>query len=872
MVNEAALVPISLQESKLSPKQQEEIFKAAKKYLIEQRIPLEDLKILGSAILVVSDALKRGMLAQEILIPGPKERLSPYIKDGLTRRDELIEEAKKYCSVVRGTSPFHTEYSGALAISQSLFISCNHDLQNTKLLTQLENIESFTLLTQSREKAVEQLANTALSNLPEPLSKVNIEQFPSINERAKITRNMISSYIFRGTLSPVITIDELKRMAFAGSISTDLFNTQKFDDLVKTLNLDGEVLDTAKAFFHQTKEVFSKIPPIPLDSQDREADFFYTYFSRDLLLLHPALEEERIITDPLKITSGIPSIWDRGFRIDNLLIPQPEMLIRTIRQTRARGFEWEAIKLQKALTAWRWSERAEPELEDKIAKAEQKLSLLKGMLQSALNGDELPQKAFFIIYKDQEIAKAKTERQEKITQGVHKIIEDNIKRREAAKQYQSRLIEKYGETLPRLVEAPVLVDIREKEDQIKLNQYRIGQLKTNLKLYDKMLSLDYFWGKNYSDQTLSLTIPGSSEIIGQAIKGNNQLLEQLQTGVVNIEQLYDQQVVNLFKRYKTWLKLDSKNMFRLPFELSKWLEKWREIEAEEMLSDKEIKQEMLISLTQIRSRVLNRAFKHSKEYDQLSDLSSSLRRDIVLLQNQNPATLSDTRRWDRQQAAEFIQQIEASVPNITGLDQGEIKKISSRVKTLLRFRYPMFGSQSLLPSECLDTAGTRLFINIKLNTTAIRLNQLETSISEIEDRFKDPMSPALKKLYSIEYNELMVEQSNLSKSYNWALQLFEILDSPLFSLELCQGLPMNAALDALSERATVANALCEIDESEQLSQEIREYYLSTVRDIFTQTLRQKIEGQEEHIQMLKSTGLKGQLAAKIDLMGLAIKT
>lgn len=868
------LIPASVREIKLTRTQQEEIAKQATKYLAEKRIPLDKKEILQAAFRVVSDALIRGLSNHNKLLPTENEKVVPYIKAGLEQRETIVGTARRYLDVIRGANSTYSEFTGALAVPKSLFLACHDEIQNTYLLPEIASLENFSNLAATREHAINKLATKGLSSLPKGLSEVGIERFPTFEERAKIVRNMISSYVFRGTLSPFIAIDDLKRMVFASSISQNIFSDERFQKLATELDISNEAdLDAAKAFFSQTKGLFSSITSIPLDKQEKESDIFYTHFGRDLLLLHPALEEERIITSPEKMraTPGVPSIWDQGMKVGNLLIPQPDRLQQAVRQASARGHQIEAVRLQRAISAWRWLEKEEPQLKGKIIRAEERLAQLNSLIILVREGAELPKDAFHVIYTDQAKAKEKTAYREKLAQNVRKIIEANTKERLAVDRYGEHLSLKYEGGLPDLVEMPNIVLIKNMNTQVGLTKSKIKELRRNLRVYDKALLFDQFWGKGFSARTLSLANVGSSKVIADALEANQTLIEDIREGSVDVEVLFRQQIGYIFKRYRSWTLMDQSKKRAIPAEIMEWITKWKQVVSKRANLSNETKTDMILSLAETRNKILHSSLRHARNADKHNEKIKILDQMITEIGTCDPGGLSD-RLWDRQQAQEYIQRVEASVPNIQDMDKKEVAKVSTQGKVALRYIHlDTFGDGELLPTICPNTSSVLIYLNMKLNKLSSVVARNTDKISRLIETFKVNESDEEKEKVLKMYNDIVSTITNQEKSYKWGVELAKILQHPLFSLDNCEGLPTRIALNALYERASVAKALSEVEELDELTNEARSYYLGIVRSIYTTSLERKIFSQEELIRKLKATGLQQELAAKIEQIGLAIK-
>lgn len=308
----------------ISHAQKETLVRIGLRYLQEKRIPINLNTVQGIGE-VVLDALGRGLAQTGKTHLEEKESVSKFVKVGFEIRERIKDTARKTVDQSQ-VSAVNTNYLGPLAVPRSMVKSAKRELVNFDMNPKINTCEQLIQLTNQRQIDLDTKVELVILQLPEEL-QINVRKRNlTTDEKAKLIRNLITAVVFRKDKNPIISIDELWEFNQSYKINRHIFFTS--DDFERISEFGKYVAD----LFEQTKETFSSASLLSYESKDQ----LFRTFGANLLLLHPALEEEQIIIDPEKYDSGT-SLWDSGFavEIEGFLVPKREIIQAAIRQKEA---------------------------------------------------------------------------------------------------------------------------------------------------------------------------------------------------------------------------------------------------------------------------------------------------------------------------------------------------------------------------------------------------------------------------------------------------------------------------------------------------------------------------------------------------------
>ena len=127
---------------------------------------------------------------------------------------DLRRKAENLHNLSSRSQHTYSDSVGPLALPASLIHAANTDQRVFALTADLEPVQQVVMMGEERLALVDTWAKMGLTALPETLRPVSLEQFPivpaTVSERVQIIRNMITSFIFRGSLSTLISTAELR--------------------------------------------------------------------------------------------------------------------------------------------------------------------------------------------------------------------------------------------------------------------------------------------------------------------------------------------------------------------------------------------------------------------------------------------------------------------------------------------------------------------------------------------------------------------------------------------------------------------------------------------------------------------------------------
>lgn len=323
------------------------------------------------AIGIVGDCLIRGMLLSGSSKFKPGESLPVVIQRGLQHR-ELVHSIVSYA--VKETDRDFRSHPGSRVGSLAL------DREHLSKVRPIEPLfvlkpdvtlcDTLAYTTQARSQILPQLAERVLVVVPQDLfPDANLDRFPNTSDRANLVRNAITSLCFREVAFPVISVEELRRFiaSATGKVET-VFSAAALSMTLKFfVSPDDPSREETSKFvtdlFTQVKEVFIRAaadPSVqPLDTQTGPVsytairDLVYRQFEPFLLLLHPALEEKELITNPARHQEGAYSLWqkERSVVLRGVRVPNYEMLLAANRLAKAKGHD--NSRFQHAQQAYR---------------------------------------------------------------------------------------------------------------------------------------------------------------------------------------------------------------------------------------------------------------------------------------------------------------------------------------------------------------------------------------------------------------------------------------------------------------------------------------------------------------------------------------
>lgn len=853
-MDERRIVPVSVfEQTVLSQRQETEIINLSRNYLRQLRIPIENVAIFRQAAGVIGDAVRRGLLMEGKAAPDNKDRIGPTAKKGLKLREDLklkTEELLRVTSTDTSLSLASTEFIGPYALPLDWYQQAVDEMRNFSLQADLTASEKLTELQVIRNPAITRIAGIGLTHLPDGLQSVSLNMFPGVDEQAKIIRNMIVAKGFKGTLSPLLTTDEVEIFAdVSTSADVDSFSGTKFiDQLVMDLSIDSvEERAYLEGLCRQTSTILRNHPASKKDvTPIKEMDFSYRYFSRQFLLLHPVLEEPKIITVPDKLDPGLPHIWIDGVRIKDVTVPKPEALLKAIHQAEARGNQGAVFRLQQGIQSWRIFREAQSAHQQKIATCEQSISDNERHLEHALAADgPLPAKAYEVIYEVQAKALSKFKTEKREAERYAKIIEENLQLQQQAQEYEKWLRENYQDNLPDLLPLSKDLYLRQQQEKKAFLQRQLMSVKARLSSIEDLLEIDFFW--RYG-RTVDLGFTKDESKVNSLIKQFRQEIKRVKTeqlpAIVDIQDFNHHKDIVSFRS-----DLQKANMPKAFARFSRfWVNRLKRPSSEVEIKENtvEFKPQLVLKAVRYRVDILKQAMKLLQQREVLTAELTGCRQNLEVASNNPDTLLPADAIWAKKEALAFLQEIKASkIPVSDDLAQKEIVHMARSMDSLLRN-----FNQSILPEIIPDKDRLK--------------EKLENNLSRLQYIKRVPLGSGLTPKENRAIRQTKKQRSLLER-------VSGCLDHPLFPLPEGEGLARWQFIRAWKRRVEFTNAMLSVEQAQLTSAEANTSYDNVTRAMWILRLIELLQHQKEELVVLKARDTEEEFINRMDGLSLALK-
>jgi len=367
---ELGVVPILEQNTPIfapSVKQGEILEQMTLSYVKNNKLPFTTVGLdIGRQI--ITDAVQKGMQAEGLPGIDPSVNIRTVVKDGLAQRTKITRESQRICrQYFSEVQTAGVKFIGPHAFPTREIIRASHEVNRAVATPVLTHSEGLVAKELTRKVLLPQMAHAILGGLPqEQFPDVTLELFPDVESQAKLLRNAVTSMNFRGNPLPQMQVEEVIDFVTQEKTLDPVILAPLVHYIAESSGQDpNDIAEYLRDLGLQTDEFFKKARDVftahgIFGSNDTYArDFVYKYFDKRLLLLHPALEEQELVTDYSNHIEGDYSLWDEKFSsvIDGNRIPGPDILNRALRLSIAKGRN--GTKYKEALDEWKRFERAE---------------------------------------------------------------------------------------------------------------------------------------------------------------------------------------------------------------------------------------------------------------------------------------------------------------------------------------------------------------------------------------------------------------------------------------------------------------------------------------------------------------------------------
>lgn len=890
---ERRLIPIQeIEEASLSERQQKELYSIARiTYLRGHNISMDNMGILNRAIGVLGDALRRELEAEGRESITPTERLRPLIEKGLILRDRLCQNAREVIDLSLRNETTILEPVGPLALPELSITSAESEVRNYLLTPQLTHTQQLVDASQHRMAIIDGLTKVGLSHLPEELRGVTLDRFPNLTDRAKLVRNMIASFVFRGGLNPLITISDLKGFVQTAEKSYLYFSDEARESLIAALNLSSPAeIAFITDLFGQTREAFSANQHVPSAEDTEAVDRFYRGFSKDLLLLHPALEEEQIIISTGKATVDTLSVWQNAVAAGNFRLPRPEMLAQAIRQAKARGDNIAVERLYKGIKAWKRHNLRVIERVGEIESLETRFAQREALLAKLSDPSfPLPAEAYSLKYSSetavQEVGMVATSR-ERVLRKLMGVIEDNSREQEEAKEYEDWLKVTYGDSLPDFLPMPRSIFVQRLRGEVRSSRQAVAQNYAKLGVIEDLLDVDTLFATSSHLALGYLKREGASDWVKKELARVRELGEKIKEKPEDF--FHERQeflkfpsgkALDHLKKRLTNEKLSGALRSYLSFWLKTMGELNRYAHAKPDTKDKyysNLVQEALkqrVSVLEYAGYILGR----------LSDATSKAESDQIaydrFLENPEESMPADA-IWSRDDAMEYIAEMKDSeLPDLSELSLDDLRENILEMRRLL-----VFAPTSTFPLTVPTRDNLKVWMNQRIAGIREELAAKKQEPTKIRDVIKLRRQTARlvtkdeRKAAAAETREdnkrikkAVKKKDLLEKQLDFSIQAQRFLDHPLMPSPDEWGMKRDEFLRIWRRRVELADAVCNSEEMQQKSQLARDAYLVLLRNSYTQRVRREVESMQESLRSLKTSDVNEELIKDMKELNLVME-
>jgi len=833
----------------LNPGQQKELLGISRMYAgkVGVGLSVDSLKKIGG---VVGDAVFRALAEQNQPSLTPKDRLRPLFQRGLEIREDLRRKAENLHNLSSRSQHTYSDSVGPLALPASLIHAANTDQRVFALTADLEPVQQVVMMGEERLALVDTWAKMGLTALPETLRPVSLEQFPivpaTVSERVQIIRNMITSFIFRGSLSPLISTAELRDFV---KKAPSFFSEEAKELLLEQMQADTpQQRSYLEALYAQTREPFRLYTAVPADDNPKGIEDFYRRYAGVLLLMHPFREEQQIITNPQKLKEGSPSLWDDPRIIEGFKLPKSDLLSQALRQAQARGDALTAEKLRAGINTWIWFEGARETHAAKIKQDEEKLAERAQLLSDMSNPDfPLPKEAYFIRYTTQSRARANALYARRTSEQLTKVIRNMLNKQKEVSSYEQSLIDQYGKDWPEVVQMPKSAFVEKLLEERKQLQNKNHVASQRLSALEELLAIDFFWNKldKFPPGILKKNRDTARNKLTRELEATEQLLSQpdfdenlFSPEEFSAEQLRDH-LAPSFRRQRA---------LQLPNHLKPFYKFWKDIyvkavyettsEGGVIQNQKKLDLKKAIpEIPKLRVQLLQFALLTLEEKDQL--LKQQRAAQIRLEETSDvKKPLPVEASWSQNEARSYIKEVEASkLPSLKGITLDELAKAASEMMYFIN-RY----AAKVLPNRVMGKDALEGWLNSQINA----INTLK---------------PDVKKQRSQGY-------------LAYFKKMLSYMDNPLIPLSgetSYEGIGKNSFLRAWQTRVDFAYAICYKSRVLKQSQEASQKYDLLMRDAFEERLRRELESRERDLDKLRSHNLEEELLEKMRTHNLVLE-
>lgn len=855
---ERSLVPRVLVTERpyLTHDQTQTVGKLTIDYLRRNKVVFTQDSIKAAFEVLAFDALPRGLALEGKQRLGEGDNVRKLIAKGLENRKGVRERAQAALRLEGNQNLLgpQGDFVGTYAFDRELSTRVSRGISGFVLIADIKDYDEIAYQYEFRKAALPVLAEAAINTLPkERFHQASLDRIPDSVDQAKLVRNSLVSLAFKGEPYPVLSIEQLRLILLNPALG-DKSRGGAIEKFIKLLP-DSELArskalaDYILALLSQTEFFLMHPRLVTLKSESdliNIRDSIFTELSPVLLLLHPALEEERLITDPKDAGRDSYSLWSPQLSIimDGLRFPTQQGLTRAIRFYRAQGFE--VSRYAEGREAWSSYFKAKEQEQKRVPNLEESIERIEQEIKSLLSGEELSPYAYDLMRTyHRDIHDQVMFIRSKLLRYNEAIKEAEESPQEAEAYYQKVLEENHG-NIPDRMRVPDSI-AKQRKSGLKHSYTAKREVATRI-LEENFLAEDELrsrglnsWDK-LTDEELSKEIASLRFSIDQIRAGGSiprdfPSGEELSKFIENQVRLLEKRIAGRGRGGVRALPGDKERLADINPIYSQVIN-WRSASASEKKR---------------RIGVIRRSFylyELSNRLGALRTLQGARERKKDLTENSE----SELYYWTREEMLRWKQIIIASNFPANVHELSDLERFSEEAR---KWEDQYFT---------LDPAHKGNLLPRIMSSTDALTNHLRSRL-ELFREYEQAQPPRDED----SFNKFMRKKENLKQQIVCLATLIDLFNNPLFPFSESVGLGSRDFLAAVFSRMRLARVLLSIRKEDRPALQLEKRYGSMVRDTYLEHLRiRKKKVQEELDEISTNPASKARLIQKMKELDLVI--
>lgn len=794
---------------------------------------------------VMLDCYLRGVRSTGIV--GTEKELKKAVWAGEKAREAVIQQATQIIEDSLAL-PSYSNLVGPWAISREMIYRVRDELRGANLTPNLIVSEDLIKDIRARQPFLKEWSALSLASLPTSLD-IGVDKFPDPKDQARLIRNLILSFIFRGDLSPLLSVEETRKFSQQVQEESLFWGPEAKESLITRLEAKESVATQYLGdLFEQTTSTLAKLANLP-------EDLSYQPLAAAFLLLNPLLEEQQLITRVDNYDGKTPSIWDDGESWAGYRFPGISGLLRAARQAKARNDNSGADRLFQGARLLRLGAESRRLMIQKRSRILSTLTQQESLLNQAMDPSiPLPKDAYRQIYVSQTQFDQEIRQKEREIVFFRETIEEADGLNKRADAYEQFLITNYGPKWPKMVPMERAELFRQGRERVKRWQKNLAAAKKQLTIFEGLLDANYFWAKSH-EKWPPFTLGEAGDWLKGRIakeKDNLQIMEkeyqpprQCRPFLASLVRYYQPLAGLLYGQRK-------EGSFEQRY-LTHWLnvyQKAADFLERSSSSDNGVK--LWEEIYRSSSYLELRYFEHALNLWRSAQVTESKRKEVEeeFVGQEGKEELLEKAVWSSFDAAQFIQKLRASVLSPQALSS--LRGQEEMVKRVYGFVIHLpVGS---LPRVIYDRFWLQNWLGKSRSKIVEALDEQENTEFEKEE-ILEGKTPARLQRFDQELQQMSM-----------------LINNPLTPFPEGDGLERNYFLEAWRKRATLAYVAGQLPEAVFERNNLERFYDLHTRKLYQEKLEKLILSLKTELTALDAgkEGKNKELIKRMEGLGLLL--